>query len=107
MTHQDFTIPSNHPDLQILCKLTNTDPDQLGPSCHGGSNGSYDANYMRVYDLRYWDETDVNRIEEAVKVANEQTSEYRFEITAYDDYEVEFDNDRSWPASFQFKSIKK
>jgi hypothetical protein len=46
-------------------------------------------------------------MEEAVKVANEQTSEYRFEITGYDDYEVEFDNDRSWPASFQFKSIKK
>jgi hypothetical protein len=62
---------------------------------------------MRVYDFRYWGQSDIDSIHEAVKAVNEKTSEYRFEIVDFDDYEVEYDNDRSWPANFTFKSIKK
>jgi hypothetical protein len=103
----DYRISEDHKDLEILCKATNTKPKDIGPSCRGGKDESYECNYMRVYDFRYWGETDIERVSEALKVVNEKTDVYKFEIVAFDDYEVEFDNDRSWPASFQFKSIKK
>jgi len=103
----NYTIPRNHPDLQILCDATNTKPDNIGPSFRGGINESYECNYMRVYAFRYWNGSDIDAIHEAVKAVNEKTSEYQFEIVDFDDYEVEYDNDRSWPANFTFKSIKK
>jgi hypothetical protein len=103
----NYTISRNHSDLQILCEATNTKPDNIGPSCRGGKDESYDCNYMRVYDFRYWNESDINQLHEAFKTANEKTTEYKFEIVDIDNYEVEYDNDRSWPANFTFKSIKK
>jgi len=103
----NYTIPRDHKDLEILCKATNTNPEDIGPSFRGGKDESYECNYMRVYDFRYWNKEDAERLYESVKSVNEKTDEYNFEIVDFDDYEVEFDNDRSWPASFQFKSIKK
>jgi hypothetical protein len=103
----NYNISRNHKDLEILCKATNTNPEDIGPSFRGGLNESYECNYMRVYGFRYWNKEDTERLYESVKLANEKTTDYNFVIVGLDDYEVEFDNDRSWPASFQFKSIQK
>ncbi len=103
----NYKITNDHKDLKILCEATNTNPKNIGSSFRGGKDESYECNYMRVYDFRYWNGEDAERLYESVKLANEKTDEYNFEIVSLDDYEVEFDNDRSWPASFQFKSIKK
>jgi hypothetical protein len=109
MSKEDFRISQNHPDLQILCELTKTQPDRIGTSSWASSTNlkGFDCNYMRVNFLKYWTPEDMEEIYEAVKTANEKTTEYRFEIVDFEDYEVEYDNDRTWPASFQFKSIKK
>ena len=104
---QDFSIPENHIDLEILCKHTNTDPRDIGPSSYCGTNGSGNCNYMRVYDFDYWNESSISELKSQIQKANQLTTEYSFELKSVDDYEVEFDNDRSWPASFTFKSIKK
>ena len=107
LTMNNYKITNDHKDLKILCKATNTNPENIGSSFRGDKDESYECNYMRVYEFRYWNKEDTERLYESVKLANEKTDEYNFEIVALDDYEVEFDNDRSWPASFQFKSIKK
>jgi hypothetical protein len=102
----NYTIPSSHPDLIILCKHTETETSNLGPSSHGG-NEPYDCNYMRTYNFRYWSFDDVIQLSANIDKANLETAEYRFELVDTENYEVEYDNDRSYPASFTFKSHKK
>ena len=105
-----FTIDRAHPDLQILCQLTNTNPNDIAGSASYNSKNSdesFEAHYMRIYRFRYWSTEAIQEFERLVKEANEKTEQYRFEIYGYDDYEVEFDNDRSWPAAFHFKAILK
>jgi hypothetical protein len=103
---RNFQIDSKHPDLAFLCKFTNTDPEDLRGSSHGGPNG-YTSNYMKVQYLRYWSKGDIEELEKQFAQANENTTEYTFVLENISDYEVEYDNDRSWPASFGIKSIKK
>lgn len=106
LAHTDFTISHTHPDLAILCECTNTKPDELRSSFHGGPD-AYESNYMKVNFLRYWTPEDSNTLSEQFAEANSKTSEYEFVIDDLTDYEVEWDNDRAWLASFGIKSIKK
>jgi hypothetical protein len=103
---KDFTISSNHPDLELLCQITKTSPDDLRGSSHGGSE-PYESNYMKVYSLRYWGSASIAELEKQIEEVNKKTSKYNFVLDGVSDYEVEWDNDRTWPASFGFKSIKK
>lgn len=105
----NFTIDSNHSDLEILCKHTGTSPGSKGSSSSSSSisGTSVEANYMRVYSLRYWEPSDIEKLKEAFEAVNQLTAEYNFEYSGYMDYEVEYDNDRSWPASFGFRAVKK
>jgi hypothetical protein len=110
MTTQNFTIDRNHPDLKILCQLTQTNPNDIASSAFYDSQDpkkSFEAHYMRVYRFRYWSDEAKKDFEDLAKIANEQTSQYQFEINGYDDFEIEYDNDRSWPAAFHFKAILK
>ena len=66
---------------------------------------SIESNYMRVYGFRYWDEIEVNNLNEKVKEFNSKSEVSEMEINDYTDFETEWDNDRSYPASFRF-SIK-
>jgi hypothetical protein len=106
---KDYRIASDHPDLILLCKLTNTSPDDLRGSFHGGltPDESYESNYMKVHFLRYWTKEDVENLDNQFAQANEQTTEYEFILDDLTDYEVEWDDDRSWPAAFGIKAIKK
>ena len=106
LTHRDFTISHKHPDLVILCECTNTKPDELRSSFHGGPD-AYDSNYMRVYHLRYWTQEDSDTLTNQFSEANSRTTEYEFSIDDLTDYEVEWDDDRAWLASFGIKSTKK
>ena len=108
MPKEILTIDRNHPDLQILCELTKTNPDRMSTmSWSSTDSAGFECNYMRVDFLRYWEPTDMEEIYEAARLANEKTAEYKFDIIGFENYEVEYDNDRSWPASFEFKSYKK
>ena len=102
----NYTIPQSHPDLEILCKHTETNQSNLGLSSHGGPN-HFECNYMRTYNFRYWSYDDVIQLSSSIDKANLETAEYRFELVDTENYEVEYDNDRSYPASFTFKSYKK
>lgn len=99
----NLTVPNNHPDLQVLCKHTNTDPSDL----RGAGRPGVESNYLKVHSLNYWSEQSKEQLKSQIAAANAETKEYVFVLHDTTDYEVEFDDDRTWPASFQFDSIKK
>jgi hypothetical protein len=104
---KDFSIPETHADLAILCANTGTNTSDLrGTSCVD-STSSYEGNYIKVLYLSYWSADDIATLKEDIAKTNESTTEYQFEFDGVQDYEVEYDNDRSWPASFSIKSHKK
>jgi len=75
----------------------------------GASSSSSDrvieSHYLRVYEFRYWDESEMNKLIKLVDDFNLQSESCDMKINHYDDYEVEYDNDRSYPASFGFSII--
>lgn len=99
----NLTIPENHPDLTILCAKTGTRADDMRGAC----SREAEYNYLKVYTIRVWTKQEINSLKAAIERANIETKEYRFELAGTSDFEVEFDNDRTWPASFGFKSYKK
>ena len=105
LTMNKYKIPRDHKDLEILCKATNTKPDDIGLSFRRGIDESYECNYMRTYNLRYWEQESTMQLADAIKKANQKTTEYQFELVDVTNFES--DDDRQWPATFQFKSIKK
>jgi len=107
INHQDFSIARDHLDLAILCKCTQTKPSHLGSASSTYNGESIESNYMRVHSLKYWEDADIVILKEAFEEANELTQEYDFEFTGLMDFEVEYDNDRTWPAAFSFRSVKK
>ena len=90
-------------DRNLFKSLFDYNEVRLASSVSEGK--SIESNYMRVYGFRYWDEIEIYNLSEKVKEFNSKSEESEMEINAYDDYEVEWDNDRSYPASFRF-SIK-
>lgn len=105
---KNYTIPSSHPDLAILCEFTETEKQNVGnstTSCNPNTEDSYECNYMRTYNLRYWEQESTMQLADAIKKANQKTTEYQFELVDVTNFES--DDDRQWPASFTFKSHKK
>jgi hypothetical protein len=105
---KNYTIPSSHPDLAILCEFTETEKQNIGNSMKSGNlnnRDSYECNYMRTYNLRYWEQESTMQLADIIEKANLQTTEYRFELVDVTNFEA--DDDRTWPASFTFKSHKK
>ncbi len=83
------------------------DYNEVRGSMTSWNGQSIESNYIRLYDFRYWDEIEVNKINELVKEFNSKSESCLMEVTDYQDYEVEYDNDRSYPASFTFSIIQK
>lgn len=104
--HTDGTIDRNHPDLEILA--TCTEVENYPRSSHGSTlDTTYEGHYFRVRYLRYWGQESIKQLEEQFAEANSKTSEYRFELINTEDWEMEFDEDRYWEASFTFLAHKK
>ena len=99
----NLTIPENHPDLAILCAKTGTLIDDLRGACSPGK----EYNYLKVHTIQYWSEGQKQVLARKIDEANAETKEYQFKLNHTCDFEVEFDNDRTWPASFSFESHKK
>ncbi len=96
----NYTIGNLSPkDLELFKTLFNY--DEVRSASSAKSDGTViESNYIRVYEFRYWDTDEVNTYNNKIKQFNDKAESCTLEITNYDDYEVEWDNDRSWPASF-------
>jgi hypothetical protein len=97
-------IQESHPDLQILCEKTKTNPEDLRGAW---SPDIGDHNYLKVWSLRCWSEQAKDEICLAIEEANKLTIEYEFKATYFEDFEIEGDGDRTWPAHFNFSSTIK
>ncbi len=61
-----------------------------------------ECNYLRVGGFSYWGSEEINKFEKKKDEFNESVQGVRMDIIYHCDYEVEFDRDRSYPASFTF-----
>lgn len=125
-TRHNLTIAENHGDVEILGnslksmgfgfdtqwnfengEVIKSEKPTLRGSSHSTDTAILEGNYIRINSLRHWFEQDHKNLLKAIELANTMTSEYNFEYGNISDYEVEWDNDRSYPASFTFYSHKK
>ena len=125
-TIHNLTIAESHGDVEILGnslksmgfeydtrmeringELTFSEKPAVRGSSHSTDTTVLEGNYIRINNLKYWEDSDHKSLLEAIKLANTMTSEYKFEYGDICDYEVEWDDDRAWPASFTFYSHKK
>ena len=56
--------------------------------------------YVRVRGFRYWDLSTIEEYENKALDFNSKSKNIKIEITGYEDSEIEWDNDRSYPAAF-------
>ena len=125
-TIHDLTIAENHKDVEILGnslksmgfkfdtqryiknnEIIRSEKPTLRSSSYSTDTAVLEGNYIRIISVDSWSDTEHKKLLEAIELANTTTSEYKFEYGDISDYEVEWDNDRSWPASFTFYSHKK
>jgi hypothetical protein len=121
-----LTIPQDHKDLEILGEeLTNRrlrfrthskyidgkfkdfPIPQLRGSCSGGKDEegnqvSKEGHYINFGYVLRWNENEIRDIKEAIEATNQRTETYTFKFDSTSDYELEYDGDRSWDASFTF-----
>jgi hypothetical protein len=109
----NYRIPAeNHKDvLRLTQRLHEEDWIRYEPifrsSFHVEVEYSLDMNYIRTDRVRQWQQTDIDSLLDLIQEINQTTDEYDFHIKSFDDYEVEWDGDRSYPASFTLLTAKK
>ena len=122
----NLTIAENHKDVEILGnslksmgfkfdtqwyiknnEIIRSEKPTLRGSSYSTDTAVLEGNYIRIISVDSWSDTEHKKLLEAIELANTTTSEYKFEYGDISDYEVEWDNDRAWPASFTFYSHKK
>ena len=86
-------------DLELFQSLFGNELIRLG--FHSSKDKSYEYSYLREV-FRYWNLTEINRIKDKLERFNLQSEGHIIIITSYDDGEIEYDNDRTYPASFNF-----
>ena len=125
-TRYNLTIEQNHEDVEILGnslksmgfkfdtqytwkndEIVYSKKPTLRSSSYSTDTKVLEGNYIRINNLKSWGDSDHKNLLEALKMANTMTSEYKFEYGDIEDYEMEWDGDRSYPASFTFYSHKK
>ncbi len=125
-TRYNLTINEKHLDVEILGnslksmgfgfdtqyswengKIIRSEKPTLRSSSRSTDATILEGNYIRINSLRDWYDSDHKKLLEAIDLSNTMTSEYKFELGDVTDYEMEWDGDRSWPASFTFYSHKK
>ena len=102
-----FTFDEKHLWNQKENSFESTSDPQLRSSSYSTDDKVLEGNYIRVQNFRYWNDDQHKALLEALDMANTMTSEYKFEYGDIEDYEMEWDGDRSYPASFTFYSHKK
>lgn len=97
---KNYTVSTlNAEDLELFKSIF--DYSELRSAWLGTANESIEAHYIRVYGFRYWDPFTIEEYSNKALDFNSKAENSIIEITDYSDYEVEWDGDRSYPASFQ------
>ena len=123
-TKYNFTIPQDHKDLEILgeeltnrrlrfrthAKLINGKfKDFPIPQLRGSTSGGKDedgntvtteGHYINFPYILGWNDNERRDLKEAIDATNQRTETYTFEF--HDTSDIEYDDDRSWDASFTF-----
>jgi hypothetical protein len=92
-------------DLDLFKSLF--DYSEVRGAMSANKNSVTESHYIRVYGFRYWDEKEMNTLIKSVDDFNSKSESCEMRIDEYSDYEVEYDNDRSYPASYRFSMIPK
>lgn len=99
------SIDIEHPDIELLVqdlpfKVRHFTDGRLilSEAVSPNSNGYY----LRTADFKAWSNVMISKLKASIKEANEKTDEFMFEFWSTSDYEVEFNKDRVWEASFSF-----
>ena len=125
---QDYRIDQKDPDLKVLAEeltkqglrfkkesyyesgkgFVETEfPDLYGASVSNTERygeGSREGNYIKFPFTYGWNDNDIVKLEKALLNASNKSERYVFEL--HDTSDQEFDDDRSWDASFTFFSAK-
>ena len=73
----------------------------------GGTYNGRDGFYIKIKNIRNWEDKEIKDVKRAFELANDQTDKYDFEYYNVSDYEMEFDGDRSYDASISFFAVDK
>ncbi len=118
----DYRISSDHEDLKVLGKALirngirfryqskwngETYEKLESPGINGLCSSGREGNYIKCPQIINFNDNDVIKIKKAIDEASKEAKEHTFEFCHTSDYEVDFDGDRSWDASFGFFSHKK
>ena len=95
----------NHPDLELLIRAVEDGmgievEDWLGSGSYNGTEGWY----LRTPSVQIWKDDAIESLRKAFDKANMKTQNFTFTVHDTDDYEREYDDDRSWDGSFSFFS---
>jgi hypothetical protein len=102
MVKHNYTLSNlSKEDLEKFKEFFNYD------EVRGSTSPSIERHYIRVYELRYWESSSITEYETKVNELNKLLKDHYMKINEYNDYEVEYDGDRSYPASFTFSIIAK
>jgi len=102
----NHTIPEGHPDRKKLMKAFELRNNWDIRSCSSARDG--EGHYINQ-GYKYWDHQPMEKYKlyRKIEELNRETIEYEFRIWFLKDYEIEYDYDRAWQASFSFGAYKK
>jgi hypothetical protein len=105
-TNLNYTLSNLSPkDLELFKSIF--DYSEVRGAMSSNKESVIESHYIRVYGFRYWDLTEMNNLSRSINNFNTQSESCEMRIDDYSDYEVEYDNDRSYPASYRFSIIPK
>lgn len=85
----------NHPDIKLLMNATSS--REL--------RNSSDGYYVETPKTKHWNSSEINKLKKTIEEVNSKTSELIFKLEQTMDYD--WDDDRTWEASFSFSIVKK
>ena len=97
---------SKEEDAKILISAVGEAVGEIDDRFGGGGYNGRDGYYLRVYNLEYWNDKEVNAVKKAFEIANTQTEKYDFEFYSVTDYD-EDPGERTYPASISFFAVDK
>ena len=122
---EDYTISQDHPDLKVLAEeltkqglsfekdsywdgkgfIDTEFPTIRGASVSSKEGPSKEGNYIRLPYTYNWNDNDVAKVKTALYNASNRSEKTYFELHSVTDQE--WDDDRTWDASFTFFSLSK
>ena len=92
---------SKEKDAEILLAALESKGISASEDFGSGSYNGKKGYYIRVGSIDSWKDEEIEDVKKAIELANNQTDKYNFEYNSVSDYEMEYDGDRSYPASIQ------